>query len=282
MKTTSYTCVLCISLLFMNCKTDSHKDTDTQSSEIMIKESAIKNLPDSEAGEVIRKAINQMGGMENWESKKTLSYNKIIKFFDSTGTQLREVKQLHEYQLQPELKIKITWEEDGDSYESINNGTQAWKFKNGEQMTSEEDKNGAWNSTFGSHYVATMPFKLTDQGAQFQYIGLDTLAKGEIVHNVKTTYAKGAGSAAGFHTWWYYFDKDTYQPVANFLDFGDGFSYIHNESFTEVDGIKLPHKRKSYRTNEARELLYITTDYSYEDYEFDKVFDEGYFEDDNL
>lgn len=280
MKSINYFLILIIATIFLNCKNNTKEDIHNQLADTTEKFSAIKNLPDSEAGEIVKKTIARMGGMNNWENKKTLSYSKTIKFFDSTGKELREIKQLHDYQLQPQLKIKISWEEDGDKYESINNGSQAWKIKNGEEMTNEEDKKSAWNSTFGGHYVATMPFKLTDKGTNLEYLGIETLANGKRAHNIKTTYNEGAGSSAGMHTWWYYFDEKTYQPVGNFLNYGDGFSLIINESFTDVDGLQLPHKRKSYRTNAEREMLSITTDYIYEDYEFDRTFDNNYFEKD--
>ncbi len=265
-------------LIFINCKTDPKKDLEIDSSEIVAKESALTNLPDTEAGDIVGKAIEKMGGMENWESKNTISYNKTIKFFDSIGQQLREVKQLHEYQLKPELKIKISWEEDGDKYYILNNGDEARKYKNNELMMSEEDKNSAWNSSFGSHYVATIPFKLTDEGAVLEYSGIDTLSNGKVVRGVTTTYKQGAGSAAGKHTWIYYFDKDTFEPAGNFLDYGDGYSFIINESFVEVDGIVLMNNRKSYNTNAEQELLFLTTEYTYDNYKFNQDFGEDYFE----
>lgn len=273
MNTTKYLIALILMLCVLSCKDGTRKETTPETAM-----NPLDRLPDTEAGEIVRKAIEHTGGMDEWQKKKTLGYTKIFKFYDSTGTQLRELRQLHEYQLQPGLKMRISWEEDGNRFAVVNNGSQAWKLKNGEVMTGEDDKNSAWNSSFGSHYVATMPFKLTDLGTNLEYMGLDTLSSGRVVHNVKTTYDKGAGSSGGFHTWWYFFDKDSYGQAANFLDFGGGYSYVVNESFTEVDGIIMNRERKSYKTNAQREPQYLTTAYLYEDYVFDKVLEDDYFE----
>lgn len=267
--------LLVLIVMVLGCKSEVEQQTEAQSHKMV--KSAIHNLPENKAGEVVKKAIDKMGGMAEWENKKTLSYTKIIRQYDSLGNQIREIEQLHEYRFHP-LQLKISWKEGGDKFEVLNNGQQAWKFKNGMQQKSEVDKNSAWNSTFGSHYVVSMPFKLTDKGTILEYVGIDSLHNGQKVHSVKTTYEQGAGSSAGFHTWWYYFDLNDYTPAGNFLDFGDGFSYIVNESFTNIDGITLPHIRKSYSTNADRVLLYLTTDYEYTDYEFNKRFDQNYFE----
>lgn len=239
--------------------------------------SALKRLPDNEAGNVVSKAIAAAGGWEDWAAKKTLSYTKVIQFFDSIGSMEREVRQLHQYQLQP-LKMRISWEEEGDHYTVINNGQQVWKLKNDQSLTEQTDIDQAWNSSFGSHYVMCMPFKLTDPGTVLTYQGLDTLSGGQVVHAIKTTYQEGAGSAAGKHTWWYYFDKDNYSLAANFLDYQDGFSYTQYVAFAEIQGIKLNKERKSYSTNADRDLKYVETVYKNENIQFDVTLEESLFE----
>lgn len=265
-------------VLFLGCKSDTKETAKSKSTDKKEEISSVENLPDNQAGEVVKKAIDYTGGWKEWKEKRNLSYTKIIKFYDSLGTKEREVRQLHQYQLQPSLKMHISWEEEGDQFEIKNNGEQAWKFKNGEEMKSEEEQNSAWNSSFGSQYVMGIPFKLTDPGVILEYQGIDTLANNVLAHKIKTTYQKGAGSSAGKHTWWYYFDKDSYKPVANFLDYGDGYSYTQYDEFTEVEGIKLNQQRTSYQTNKNMDLLYKTTVYINENIRFNEDFTEGLFE----
>jgi hypothetical protein len=259
---------VCTFGLLMGCGSE-YGESSPETNDAHVKSSLSDLLPDTEAGNIVKNSIERSGGWENWSSKRSLSYTKIMQFFDSTGVMQRELRQLHQYQLRPQLKMRITWEESGDKYAIINNGRQAWKFKNGQELTGQSDIGQAWNSSFGSHYVMCMPFKLTDPGAVLTYEGLDTLPAGEEVYSIKTTYKEGAGSSAGMHTWWYYFDKEDYSPVANFLDYGNGFSYTHYEEFSKKDGVSLNKKRKSYSASANRDLNYLSSVYINEGVEFD-------------
>jgi hypothetical protein len=248
--------ILLATFLVMGCK-NSEKEEKTE--EQVAKEiSQLDKLPKNEAGDIVKQSIEHAGGWENWNDKKTLTYTKIIQFVNDNGEVEREVEQLHEYKLKPELKVKISWEEDGDKYVIINNSQQAKKYKNGVALQDEESMNSAWNSSFGSQYVMCMPFKLTDPGTVLKYEGIDTLKNGKVVHAVKTIYEEGAGSAAGKHTWTYYFDKDSYELVGNFLDYGDGYSYTQNEKMEEKDGIRMNTARKSFKANSINDITQLT------------------------
>lgn len=261
-------------LVIIGCKNTSEEKPEITGAE----NTPILNLPDNEAGEIVKNAIDYAGGYAQWEKMKTLSYKKNISFYDSLGNKTLELSQLHQYQLQPTFKSRISWEEDDDKYEMINNGEKAWKLKNGEVQTTTSDSTGAWNSTFGSHYVMCMPFKLADPGTILSLEGIDTLDNGQKVYSVKADYEKNAGSSGGLHMWWYYFDASSYEPIANFLDYGDGYSYTQYTSFVEVNGIKLNKERKSYRTNKEMEMLSLASVYTNSDIQFNTEFDKDLFE----
>ena len=274
---TKYLILFLGTVLFICCNFESGDKTSDEES-TRTKVSPMERLADNKAGNIVRKAIEQAGGWEQWTTKKTLSYTKVMTYFDSTGIVEREVRQVHQYQLRPQLKVRISWEENGDKYTIINNGQQAWKLKNGQQLTKQSDINHAWNSSFGAHYVMCMPFKLTDPGTVLTYEGLDTISNGKVIHSIKTTYKEGAGSSAGYHTWWYYFDRADYSLIANFLDYGDGFSYTQYETFIEQQGIKLNKVRQSYRTNADRDLKYVRTVYKNKVLQFDVELEDTLFE----
>jgi len=265
-----------LTLIFTSCNNKEPKQEMLTNNEVEAPFEQLM-LPDTKAGAIVLKAIEQAGGWKQWKQKKTLSYVKRIQYYDSLGNKEKELEQVHQYQLQPTFKAKMSWIENGDLYEILNNGVEAWKLKNGVVLTNEDDKKSAWNSSFGSHYVMCMPFKLADKGTILEYEGIDTLANNQIVHAVKATYEKGAGSSGGLHTWWYYFDKDTYTPAANFLDYGDGYSYTAYVSFIDVDGLKINKQRDGYNTSANRELLDKRTEYINENILFDEVLDEGVF-----
>ena len=263
--------ILLTILLSMGCKNDSKK----VSKEIPIEAS---NQDLSEAEKLVDEAINHSGDMSNWGAKRTFSYTKNIQNYDSTGTLLRTVAQVHKYQLKPSFKANISWEQDGNKHEIVNNGRQAWKLINGKIQDDEAAVNTAWNSSFGSQYMVSMPFKLKAPGTILNYEGIDTLSNNRIVHKLKVTYEKGAGSSGGMHTWYYFLNTDNYQFEANFLDHGKGFSYTDYETFVEVDGISITKERKSYGSNENMETTYLKTIYNNSNIQFDVELPEELFE----
>ncbi len=232
---------------------------------------------DTEGG-IIKNAIVKAGGWNHWTTKKAISFVKITTYYDSIGTVKRVSKSLNEYNLFPSFQARITWEDNGKKYVIINNGQQAAKWEDGKLMTDEKDKLSAWNSSFGSHYVISMPFKLADPGAVPKFEGVVTLPNGRKVNAIKVTYQEGAGSSALFHKWWYYFDPQTSEMVANFLDYGKGFSYTVYDNFVEVDGIKVNKSRQSYKSNSTMTKILLESKYENEDIQFKDAFPPSYFE----
>jgi len=236
------------------------------------------SLPDNQAGEVVRKAIDYVGGWNQWAAKENFSFYKNITQLDSTGQVRKITRQLHQYQLKPNFSARMSWESGGKKYVIINNGKQAWKYENGKELTDDKSKNEAWNSSYGSNYVIAMPFKLTDPGVILTYDGIDTLAENRVVHALKVEYEKGAGSSGGYHTWWYYFDENTYDLVANYLDYGKGHSYTSYQTFTKIGGIRIHELRNSHAANAAKEVGRIKTIYANDNMQFNVPFAPDLFE----
>jgi len=234
-------------------------------------------LPDNEAGNVVRKAIERVGGWESWASKDNFSFYKKITHLDSTGTVEKSVRQHHTYNLKNMFKARMEWTIGDDEFLIINNGEEAKKYKNGEELIDDRSKNEAWNSSYGSHYVIGIPYKLTDPGVTLTYEGIDTVILAKPVHSVKVEYAEGAGSTGGMHQWWYYFDEDTYDLAGNFLDYGEGHSITTYEVFEEVEGHRFHNKRFSYIANDQKERVVLRTIYENEEMNFDQVIDKNAF-----
>ena len=112
-------------------------------------------------------------------------------------------------------------------------------------------------------------------------MGIDTLSNKKVVHKLKVTYEKGAGSSGGMHTWYYFMNPKDFRFEANFLDHGKGYSYTDYDTFSEVDGIVVTKERKSYASNEKLETLHLKTIYSNSDIQFDVEFPKTYFKSDN-
>lgn len=273
MRKQAFTILAVFAIMIFSCKTDTQQTFDSVSTI-----APLEGLPKNKAGETVRKAIDFIGGWETWENKKTFSFYKNITHLDSTGQVERSQKQLHQYQIHPEFKARMSWTDKGNQYVIVNNGEEARKYENGKEMTDDKSKLQAWNSSFGSNYVISMPFKLTDPGVILSYEGIDSTTLKKRVHSLKVEYEKGAGSSGGMHTWWYYFDEKNYDLVANYLDYGEGYSLTTYETFEEVDGIRIHQKRFSHIADANKSIIQKRTIYENESMKFNEVFDESLFE----
>lgn len=238
----------------------------------------ISNLPENKAGEIVRKAIDRAGGWTNWKDKKNFSFYKKITHLDSLGNVENSVRQHHIYQLRGTFKARMEWSAGEDNFLIINNGEQAEKYKNGEELTDMKSKNEAWNSSYGSHYVIAMPYKLTDPGVTLSYDGIDSTIMDVPVHSIRVEYAEGAGSTGGMHLWYYYFNVDNYDLVGNYLDYGEGYSFTSYEVFEEVSNHRFHNKRFSYISNKDKDHLMLRTVYENEEMKFDQKLDENTFD----
>jgi len=245
--------------------------------EVEQKVDRFETLPENEAGDIVRKAIARAGGWENWIAKDNFSFYKKITHLDSIGAVERSVKQHHIYNLKNTFKARMEWNMGDDHYLIINNGEVAKKYKNKIELTDQRSKNEAWNSSYGSHYVIGMPYKLTDPGVTLTYEGIDSMTLDRPVHSIKVDYAKGSGSAGGMHRWWYYFDLDNYDLAGFFLDHGKGYSLTTYEIFEKVGAHRLHNKRFSYISNAKKEKVQLRTIYKNEEMQFTEVLDDNMF-----
>ena len=252
LKNTYIYLLCCLILCILSCKNKT-KPTETATNTIAITQETYKNgysqLPNDEAGKVIRGAIQYAGGWETWLSKKGLRFFKTVIYYDSLGKITKSSRSLQELNLFPNFKSKASWTDSGKQIVVLNNGQQAWRLENGKIMTDEKSKNSAWNSSFGTHYVICMPFKLADPGAHFVSEGLVKLPSGKEALSIKVTYEDWAGSSGKFHTWRYFFEPKTHQLMANFLDHSQGFSFTEYTKDTLVGGIRYNLSRNSYSTD---------------------------------
>ncbi|MCH8961958.1 MAG: hypothetical protein IH820_11715 [Bacteroidetes bacterium] len=233
----------------------------------------MERLPDTRAGEIVRRGIDFVGGWEAWAGKRTVDYRKTTIWFESLDNEQRRLVQRHQYVLHPTMKMRIAYEDDEDrQILLINDGAQAWKWVDGQRATSQDDRNHAWNSTFGSHYVFCMPFKLTDPGARLTYDGQATLPDGTVADKVRVDYEPGAGSSGGMHVWTYYFNADDGRLVANYLHYGpepDDYDFTEYADYQQIGDLYVPTRRHSYHSNAQAERLGKASAYVNEDVRFD-------------
>lgn len=233
----------------------------------------VETMPQGAAGDLVRRAIEAHGGWNAWSEKQSVEYVKTTTRFDAEGEPERTIVQRHLYRLRPELGVRIEYhDEEGRDVALLNDGDEAWMVVDGEVDESREARDRAWNSTFGSHYVFAMPFKLTDPGAILSAAGDRVLPDGTRARGVRVDYEEGAGSAGGMHVWTYWFAEEDGRLVANHLTYGpdpgdhDTTEYLE---YDEVDGILLPGKRVGYLSDAEQTRGRKISEIRYEEVRFD-------------
>lgn len=228
----------------------------------------MERLPEGEAGDLVRRAIEAHGGWEAWSELETVSYRKATIRLNEDGEVTDSTVAHHRYALHPGPKMHIGWtDEDGRRVTLMNDGDEAWKFVDGEHEGGPMDQDQAWNSTFGSHYVFAQPFKLTDPGANLTHLGRDTLPDGTPVVGLRVTYDPGVGSAGGMHTWVYYFHPESGRLAAYRFGEGDEVDrdvFTRHSDYREVGGVLLYGRRTAYRSGE--DSLWTSSVYLHQDH----------------
>lgn len=237
------------------------------------------DLPDDPAGRIVRRAIDHHGGWDAWARLRTLELRKTTTRYGAEGTVERRMTERHRYVLRPELKVRIDREADGQTIVLINSGGDAWKTVDGRPAATPEDRNQARNSTFGSHYVFNMPWKLADPGVHLSHAGQETLADGTVVDKVRVTYEEGAGDAGGLHTWTYWFDAETGRLTANHLQYEPGkydFTEYHDD--VEIGGLRFASRRLGYKADGKGRRGPRVSEIVYEDIRLDVPLEESVFQ----
>lgn len=203
--------------------------------------------PGDRARMVVRRSIERAGGWSAWTATRTVQFRKTTTQYNPDGSVKQTRVQLHRYVLHPSPRMRIEWEEKGSKIVLVNDGRNAWKIIDGKPATSRDETNSARNSTFGSHYVFNMPFKLMDPGAQLTWAGSARLTDGTMVDKVRVTYGPGVGDAGGMHTWAYYFDSKSGRLVANLLQYAsDRYDYTEYYDDKPVGALLLSTRRQGY------------------------------------
>ncbi len=226
---------------------------------------------------VIDRAIAYAGGYDNWQQKKTLSFDKKSISYDSTGKVIREIDQHFDYMFKPQFRAKVTYMLHDTAITLIHDGEKARKLYNGKVSDDQKDIDGAWNSCFGSQFVICMPYKLKDPGIKAEYVGQVTLPDGAPAQVVKTSYSKGAGSNPD-HIWYYYFQPGTGKLLANSLNGKNNYwDYTQYEQFEKANGLLMPSVRKGYNASGLNKPGRLISESRHFNISFDKDFSADHF-----
>lgn len=221
--------------------------------------------PISQGKEIVLASIGRHGGNETWNNLKEISYKKTFLLFDSLGAQESSTTQYHRYQLMPDLQGSIEWISNGDSISIKFKRREATCYVNGEALLDSASRISSDNTAKAALFVLFQPFKLLESGVELSYLGIDTLSNGRVVDVIQPTFGK---LKEGDDIWWFYFDVETKELVANMVKHLDHHSYIENLKFDTSLPLTFHAHRKSYFTDNLRNVNYLRAEYFYEDFEF--------------
>lgn len=225
------------------------------------------HIKDEKARAIIKASITHAGGIEKWESIRSLKYTKDFALLGSEGEIEKSFKQVHNYSYTiGDPTIYINSEENGDLiYTEYVNG-KYHRTINGNPM--DIDANQLKKAVNTSTYVIGMPFKLLDAGASINYEGELTMENGTLVDVIRVSYdpVKHDNHSTA-DVWKYYFDKTDHKIVGNWVQSSDHANIVENLTFERVGGILFNKHRKSYRLDSLGAKEYLRADYAYDNYD---------------
>ncbi len=220
-------------------------------------------ISDKELASVLRKGIDWAGGIERWNDLNTIIYDKHSVLLLEDSTIENETFQHHIYKMQPQFAANISWEKDSIEHEIVMD-SDARKVEN-DVVVSEGDK--VAQSVYSALYVLGMPWKLLDDGVELS-LEEQVSIRGKQAHAVKAEYSPAQNeNHSTSDVWWYYFSKEDGAFLGCLVYHAPTYAYIENLEFHEVDGMKFHKHRKSYRSDENRNIQFLRAEFWYGDYE---------------
>lgn len=216
------------------------------------------HIQDSKVKTILQQAIAKAGGWTHWAHKEGVAFKKYFALYDSLGNTEQAVWQDHVYTYQPQQTVTIRWEKANEQHRMVFQKEGVQKFVNN-QLDTTANPTSLRNSVLAATFVAELPFRLLDASATLTYAGKTTIEDSIAVETIRATYEGSINP----DVWHIYFDAKDYKMVGYTVQHLDHISYVINESYTEIGGFLYPHKRKSYRVNEAGDKLYLRAAYEY-------------------
>ena len=253
-------------LFVFGCKTTPPK----QDSLATAQEDRLAYIEDSEVKDLLEKAMESMGGLEEWNSLSKLSFQKEFTLYAEDGAVEQSTFQGHSYQFLPETHIRIEWSQDDAEQELTYDGQEVKKTMNGSPDT-RSSVSALENTLFSSTFVANLPYNMLDEGVALTYLGKDTLDTEQIVEVLQAVYNPGEHSHHTTpDTWKLFFDQESYKLVGYMVQHADHYSYVINLTDTLVQGFTFVKDRESYRVDSLGNRLYLRADYAYSHYRVEK------------
>ena len=215
----------------------------------------------SERGKkIVLNSIETHSGTETFQDLKSVSFVKTTRLFKEDGTLESETLQKQSFELNPEYKGTITWEECSVNHEIIYDRKKALKKVNYTVVVDSIELEKALKTALSADYVFFQPFKLLDRETELRYEGIQMIRDTIKTSVVGISYTD---DTANSDSWKYYFDKK-YHLVAVSVKHNNRISLIENLKFQNYKGILFNKHRKSYFVDSLLQKKYLRAEYFYD------------------
>jgi hypothetical protein len=242
-----------VAISFISCNTPSQEQ--------------LSHIADPDVKSFLEVMFEKNGGLTNWNAMHSLKYKKSYELYLESGEVEKSAKQIHDYQLIPNVLIRILSNEGNDKKEIVFENEEIKEYVN-DTLNEQASQESLTNNMQSSLFVINQPFKLADDGPNLRYEGIKTLNSDEEVHVLRAVYnSTSHDNLTTSDTWWIYFDKDTYLMTGYMVKHLDHYSRVRNLETVEVGGFHFPKSRKSWRVSEQGDILYLRASYEYSNFE---------------
>ncbi len=219
-------------------------------------------LPDQEptydATSLLNTVMKTHGGKENWEKIQAFSYKKSFKLFTKDENIEKDVIENHEYDFTEGINREVTWMQNDTLIEIHRSDSATYQIKNGvlDTLVTPTQLQSKLNA---ATFVVGLPYTLDNSTSTKIYEGIQEFQNTKC-HVLKVTFQ---GSK---DIWWHYYSKEDLSWKGYWVKTSGHYSLIINEEMVTKNGFTLSRKRKSYRTDSLKNILYLRAIYLYENY----------------
>ena len=212
-----------------------------------------------EAIVLVKKSIKAHGGQKNYDALKAVSFVKTTRLFLEDGSLESEVIQKQSFQLKPDYRVQIEWENGEDKHLIFYDGKTVIKTIDGKAIKDSIAVVKARNAAKAAAYVFFQPFELINENT---HLAMEDDVELNDSTSVQTVSVKYEGDTENSDKWRYYFNDDN-MLVANSVVLTDHNSLIENLEFQSISGLIFNKYRKSYRVDKQLKKKYLRAEYIY-------------------
>lgn len=222
-------------------------------------------LPDeksyNDGQELLEDVMVAQGGLDNWNTKERLHFTKSFVLFAADGSVEINRDEIHSYRYGSQQEHKINWKQENKDFTLIKNKERIFQLENG-QLDSLVSQSQLEAKLSAAQFVMNIPYSLNSANATLEYEGVQVF-QDDKCHVLQVQFKDSRDS------WRFYYSQDDLSWVGYWVQTEDHYSLVINEEMTDVGGFTLSRKRKSYRTDEKQNSLYLRAQYMYGAYKID-------------